>query len=177
MRGKGISAKKICVIGLLAALELALSRVERLIPLQLVVPLPGVKLGLANIVSMMALYFVGWREALAALLVRCVLGGIFGGNVTGFCMSLCGGVCAFFTMLAAKKSGLLSVYGVSILGAATHNTGQVLAASVLLRSPAVFSYLPFLLVTAVVTGTLTGAAAAAAFPSLRAAFSAQSGSP
>ena len=152
---------------LLVAAALALSYTERFIPLNLVVPLPGVKLGLANIVTMFALYFLEKRQAFAILVLRCFLGSVFGG-LSGLAMSLTGGVLAFWTMALASKCPLFSVYGVSILGAAAHNLGQVLAASVLMGSVYTFYYLPFLLLTALATGTITGTVCAFTFRALRA---------
>ena len=152
---------------LLVAAALALSYTERLIPLNLVVPLPGVKLGLANIVTMFALYTLPKRQSFAILVLRCVLGSVFGG-LSGLAMSLTGGVLAFWTMALARKLSLFSVYGVSILGAAAHNLGQVLAASVMMGSVYTFWYLPFLLLTALATGMITGTVTAFTFRALRA---------
>ena len=153
-------AKKIAFCAVMIALALALSYAERLIPLQLVIPLPGIKLGLANVVTLVALYRLKARYAFAILVPRCILGAVFGGGITGLFFSLTGGLLALMTMLLAKKAPLFSVYGVSILGAAAHNIGQILAAMVLLRSVYVAAYLPWLLLTAIVTGILTGAAGA-----------------
>ncbi|MBP3588086.1 MAG: Gx transporter family protein [Clostridia bacterium] len=150
---------------LLVAAAMALSYFERLIPLNLVVPLPGVKLGLANIVTMFALYALEKRQAFLILVLRCFLGSVFGG-LSGLAMSMTGGVLAFWIMALAKKLPLFSIYGVSILGAAAHNLGQVLAASVLMGSVYTFYYLPFLLLTALVTGAITGTICAHAFRAL-----------
>ncbi len=140
------------------ALALALSYTERFIPLQLVIPLPGIKLGLANIVTLVVLYRMRPKYAFAVLIPRCVLGALFGGGITGLLFSLTGGVLALLTMAVSKKTGWFSVYGVSILGAAAHNIGQILASMVLMHSVYIGAYLPWLLIAAVVTGLLTGAA-------------------
>ena len=152
---------------LLVALALALSYLERFIPLNLVVPLPGVKLGLANIVTMTALYFLPPAQGFGILIVRCLMGSIFGGGISGLAMSLTGGILAFGTMALARKIPLFSVYGVSILGAAAHNLGQVLAASIMMGSAYTFYYLPFLLLTGLVTGTVTGTISSLTFRVLR----------
>lgn len=152
---------------LLVAMALALSYMERFLPLQLIVPLPGVKLGLANLVTMMALYFLSARQGFVILLLRCVLGSVFYGGLSGLAMSLTGGILAYAVMAAAKKSGSFSVYGVSILGAAAHNLGQVLAAGMMMGSVYTLFYLPFLLLTGLLTGVITGSAAAFAFRALR----------
>lgn len=154
---------------LLTALALGLSWMERFIPLQLLVPLPGIKLGLANLVTLFALYFLGGRMALAILCVRCLLGSLFGGGVTAFCFSITGGLLALAVMALARRLPLLSVYGVSILGAAAHHVGQILVAVALLRSGYVVAYLPFLLLVAIATGFLTGAISSALFRAMLAA--------
>lgn len=149
-------AKEVALCAMLIALALALSFLERWIPLQLVVPLPGIKLGLANTVTLVALAVLKTRYALMIVLCRCVFGAVFGGGFTGFAFSLCGGLLALGIMAIAGKGGKLSVYGISILGAAAHNVGQILAAMGLLRSMYIAGYLPWLLLVAVVTGLLTG---------------------
>lgn len=163
-----MKTKKLVQSALLVAAALALSYTERLIPLNLVVPLPGVKLGLANIVTMLALYFLPLGQGFSILVLRCVLGSIFGGGVSGLAMSLTGGVLAFWTMALAKTVPLLSVYGVSILGAAAHNLGQVLAAAVMMGSIYTVCYLPFLLLTGLVMGLVTGTISSYTFRALRA---------
>ena len=150
-----MKAKALALCAVLVALALGLSYLERFLPLQMAVPLPGVKLGLANIVTLMALYFLGTRPAVTILGLRCFLGSLFGGGLSALAFSLTG--------------GLLSVYGVSVLGAAAHNLGQICAAMVLLGSVYVISYLPFLLAVSVLTGLATGAASSASFRALLAA--------
>ena len=162
--------KKMALSAVLVALALGLSYMERLFPLQLLVPLPGVKLGLANVATMMALYFLSARTAFSILSVRCLLGSFFAGSISGFAMSFGGGICAFLVMTLAKRLSVFSIYGVSILGAAAHNTGQVLAAALLLYSSYTVSYLPFMLVISIVSGFLTGSVSAAGFRTFAAIF-------
>lgn len=152
--------KQLALCALMTALALALSYVERFLPLQLLIPLPGVKLGLANIVTLVALYLLKKRHAFAILLLRCFLGAVFGGGISGLAMSLTGGILALSVMALCQKGTLFSIYGVSILGAACHNIGQILAAMVLMNSVYVAGYLPYLLLVALLTGTLTGGACA-----------------
>ena len=159
--------KRLTLCAVLIALALALSYTERFIPLQMVVPLPGVKLGLANIVTLVALYLLGPKEAFAILMPRCILGAVFGGGITGLLFSLTGGVLAMAVMILAKKVPFFSVYGVSILGAAAHNVGQILAAMVLMNSVYIGVYLSYLLVVALFTGTATGAACAGVLRALK----------
>lgn len=152
--------KRIVQGAVLVSLALALSYIERFIPLQFLVPLPGVKLGLANVVTLIALYRLGGKSAFAVLTLRCVLGAVFGGGFTGLLFSLTGGLLSMSVMALSKKCPLFSVYGVSILGAAAHNIGQILAAMVLMRSVYIGMYLPYLLGVALFTGFATGAAGA-----------------
>lgn len=151
-------AKKITLCGVMVALALALSYIERFIPLQMVVPLPGVKLGLANTVTLVALYMMKTRYAFLILVTRCLMGAIFSGSATGLLFSMCGGLLAMSMMALTKRMTCFSIYGVSILGAAAHNVGQILAAMVLMHSVYIGSYLPYLLIVAVFTGLATGTA-------------------
>lgn len=154
-----MKAKEITLCAVLTALALALSYTEQFIPLQLAIPLPGIKLGLANIVTLAALYLLRTKYAFRILLARCFFGSVFGG-ITALCFSLLGGCLALGVMALAKKLPFLSIYGVSILGAAAHNVGQILAAMGLMHSIYIGVYLPYLLIVAVFTGLLTGAACA-----------------
>ena len=153
------ATKTLAQSAVLVALALALSYTERFIPLQLVIPLPGVKLGLANIATLVALYALGWQKTIPIVVVRCFLGALFGG-LTGILFSLTGGLISLGVMAFCKKAPLFSIYGVSILGAAAHNIGQILAAMALMGSVYVWAYLPYLLLIAIFTGTATGAACA-----------------
>lgn len=160
--------KRLTLCAILIALALALSYTERFIPLQMVVPLPGVKLGLANIVTLIALYLLGPKAAFAILIPRCIFGAVFGGGITGLAFSLIGGILAMATMCLARKIPVFSIYGVSIMGAAAHNIGQILAAMVLMNSVFIGAYLPYLLVVALFTGFATGAAGAGVLRNLKA---------
>ncbi|MBR5389931.1 MAG: Gx transporter family protein [Clostridia bacterium] len=163
------TVKKLTLCALLTALALGLSYVERLIPMGLLIPLPGIKLGLANVVTLFALCFLGPGPAFAVLIARCFLGSLFAGSLSGLVFSLTGGLLAMVVMAAARKGGRLSVYGISVCGAAAHNAGQICAAMAVMKTPAAISYLPVLLVTAVFAGALTGAAAAGVFRAAQAA--------
>lgn len=164
-----MKTKKIAVCAILTALALGLSYVERFIPINMVIQLPGVKLGLANIVTLLAIYFLGNQYSVLILVTRCMLGSLFGGGLTALVFSLTGGLLALAVMLIARHIGGISIYGVSVLGAAAHNVGQIAAAAVMLGSLYVVAYLPFLLIVAVVTGLITGAISSASFTALIAA--------
>ena len=158
-----ITTKQLTLCAVLAALALALSYIESFFPLTLLIPLPGVKLGLANIVTVFALYTLGSPMALCILLVRCTLGALFAGNASSLIFSLLGGFSAMLVMIALHRSRRLSIFGVSIAGAAAHNCGQVAAAMLTLGSAAPLSYLPFLLLVSLFTGALSGFIAALLF--------------
>lgn len=148
--------KRITLSALLLALALALGYAERFLPTQLIVPLPGVKLGLANAVTLYALYALEPLPALAILLLRCLMASFFGGSVTSLAFSVTGGAAAFAVMLCAKRLPALSEIGVSILGAAGHNIGQIAAAAVLMHTAGIISYLPLMLTAGVFTGAAMG---------------------
>lgn len=152
--------KELALCAVLTAMALGLSYLERFIPLGLAVPLPGIKLGLANVVTLFALCYLGPGDAFAILIARCFLGSLFAGSLSGLLFSMTGGLLAMTVMAALRHSRRLSVYGVSVCGAAAHNVGQICAAMLLMKTAAVISYLPVLLCTAVPAGLLTGAAAA-----------------
>lgn len=160
------SAKHLTRCALLTALALALSYLENLFPLSLAIPVPGVKLGLANIVTVFALYALGTREALEILFSRCFLGALFAGNMNALIFSLLGGFSAMLAMIFCRRWTRLSIYGVSIVGAAAHNCGQIAAAILTLGNSAVLYYLPILLAVSLLTGTLTGLVSAFLFRAL-----------
>lgn len=162
-----LTTKKLALCAVLTALALGLSTLESLFPVSVLVPLPGIKLGLANIVTVFALYRLGDIPALAILIARCLLGAMFAGNASALLFSLMGGVLAMLTMIVLRRVRRLSVYGVSIAGAAAHNIGQICAAMVVLGGTAVLGYLPVLLGVSLITGTLTGFVASLLFRAMR----------
>lgn len=152
--------RQLTLCAMLIALALALSYTERFIPLQMVIPLPGIKLGLANIVTLVALYLLGARSAFTILILRCFLSAVFGGGLTGLLFSLTGGILSMTVMTLTRKVPLFSVYGVSILGAAAHHIGQIIIAMILMKSVYIGAYLPYLLLVGLFTGFATGSAGA-----------------
>lgn len=149
--------RKIALCGLLTALALALSLLERWIPIGFFVPVPGIKLGLANIVTIFALLSISPQAAAAILFCRVTLGSVFAGSVTSFLFGLFGGLLALLVMffLLPLKDKYVSIYGISVVGAAMHGIGQILAAVFVLKSMDVLSYLPLLLISAIPMGILT----------------------
>lgn len=156
MNGK---ARLLARRALLLSIALALSRFEQLLPLQAVFPFPGMKPGLANIVTLAALYLLDGKSAFALLLLRCVLSSALGGGITAFLFSAAGGSAAMLAMLFARRLPAFSIYGVSMCGAAAHGIGQIAVAMMLARSVYPCAYLPFLLLCGLFTGFATGAAA------------------
>ena len=152
------SLRRLTRCAVLTALALALSVAEGLVPLTILFPLPGLRLGLANLVTVYALCRLSGREALLILAARCLLGALLGGNLMALAFSLTGGLLAFGVTALLLRCSFLSLFGVSIAGAAAHNTGQILAAMGVLASPAIAIYLAPLLAASVLTGAVTGAA-------------------
>lgn len=155
MNGK---SKSIALCGLLTATALVLSLVERMFPVSAVIPIPGVKLGLANVVTLFALVRLNRRDALAVLLVRVTLASVFMGSITSFLFALFGGLLAMLVMLLLLpgRDRWISFIGISAAGAAAHNIGQIGAAMMVLRSIYVAAYLPLLLLSGLVMGISTG---------------------
>lgn len=158
--------KKLVLLGVLTALALALSYCERFIPIGLAVPVPGIKLGLANIVTVVVLYLFGPLPAIAVAAVRCVLGSFFGGSVSALMFSLSGALLSWAAMSAASRVKAFSVFGISLWGAAFHNIGQICVAALVMGSAVVY-YLPYLLAVSLLTGFITGAISAGVLSRLR----------
>jgi heptaprenyl diphosphate synthase len=161
-----LTTKQLTLCAVLTAMALALSYLENFFPLSLAIPVPGIKLGLANIVTVFALYALGPTQAMMILVARCFLGAVFAGNMNALIFSALGGVTAMLMMILLSRFGKLSIYGVSIGGAAAHNCGQVAAAILTLGNSAPLYYLPILLGVSLFTGTLTGVIAASLFRAL-----------
>lgn len=147
-------AKKTAYVGVLTALAFVFSYIEFLIPIQL--GIPGIKLGLANMVIILALYTIGAGPALLLSLVRIVLTGFTFGSLSTMLYSLAGGILSFLVMLSAKKTKLLSPTGVSVLGAVFHNVGQIIVAMLVLETKSLIYYLPVLLLFGIIAGVAIG---------------------
>ena len=144
-------------LALLTALALIIFVVERQIPHPF--PIPGVKLGLANIITVYAVYHYRAREVFLVVLIRILLGAVFSGNMAAMLYSLAGGMLCLVGMLPLKR--LLSekyLWVLSVLGAVFHNIGQI-AAACLIAGWGVLAYLPFLLVSGCLAGAFTGVCA------------------
>lgn len=140
---------------LLAGAALIIFIVEAQIPVP--VPVPGVKLGLANIITVYAMFLCGPADAFAILLCRIVLGSIFAGQVMSFLYSFCGGMFCYLIMLLMRKIVTENqIWVCSVIGAVAHNIGQITAAIAVTQTPALVSYLPVLLISGIISGTFTG---------------------
>lgn len=147
-------AKKTALLGMLVALAFVLSYIETLIPVNL--GIPGAKLGLANLVVMVALYTLGTKEAFGLSMVRILLTGLTFSSMAAMLYSFAGGLLSFAVMALMKKTKKLSVTGVSVLGGIAHNAGQIFVAMWILDTATLIYYLPVLAITGVASGTVIG---------------------
>ncbi len=149
-----MKTRKMTLIGMMIAVAFVLSYVESLLPV--FTGVPGVKLGLSNIVVVFCIYLLSPGETLGIAIVRILLCGLTFGNLSTMLYSLAGGMMSLLVMFLLKKSKLFSVYGVSIAGGVFHNVGQILAAAVVLRTGLLLYYLPVLLLSGCVAGACIG---------------------
>ncbi|MGL5676246.1 MAG: Gx transporter family protein [Cellulosilyticaceae bacterium] len=148
--------QKLVYLSLLCALALVIYVIEMQIPP--LVPIPGVRLGLANMVSLAILIIYGPSEALTVLLLRIVLGSMITGQVSALLFSLAGGLLSNLGMILVYKlfKKHISIWALSILGAILHSVGQVTIAVLITQTPGVYFYLPILLITSIITGYFIG---------------------
>jgi heptaprenyl diphosphate synthase len=148
-------AKQVARVGVFVALAMIFSYIEVLIPFHF--GIPGVKLGVANIVTVTALYLFGWKEVFLISFIRIFLMGVLFGNGVSLIYSLAGGLLSLIIMVSLKKTGLFSVMSVSVAGGIFHNIGQIIAASLVLQSGSLlYYYLPILFVAGIFTGCVVG---------------------
>ena len=147
-------SKRVATYGMLIALAFLLSYVETLIPFSL--GIPGIKLGLANLVVLVALYTLGEKSAFVISMVRILLVGLTFASFSVMLYSLAGGILSFLCMLFGRRYTKLSTAGISILGGVAHNLGQLLLAAVVLNTGALLYYFPALLVAGTVAGLVIG---------------------
>lgn len=150
------NTKKMVLLSLFTAGAIVLSIIESAFPVPL--PVYGVKLGLANIITLVVLYFFGIREALTVVCVRVLLTSIFGGGFVVFLFSITGGILSTLIMglLLKYLAGKLSLWTISVSGSITHNMGQLMVAAIVMQDFAVMGYLPVLLVSGVIMGIFIG---------------------
>ena len=149
------SAKKIALLGLCTAIAMVFAWIESLLP-PLVAAVPGIKLGLPNIVIVFVLYRFGWREAASVSFVRIVAVSLLFGNPVTIAYSLAGGFLSLLGMTLLKKTDLLSTTGVSVAGGVLHNAGQILMAMLIMSTAGLGYYFIILAVTGTVSGIFVG---------------------
>ena len=157
--------KKIPYYGLFAALAILMGYVEMMFPMP--IPIPGVKLGLANVVVIIMMYFMDVKGAFFISLIRVFLSGLLFAGFAGLLYSLAGAMLSFAVMALLKKTVKFSIIGVSLAGGVFHNVGQVAVAAMVVENVKMAYYLPFLLVSGVVTGIVIGIVAKTALGYLK----------
>ena len=157
---KNNRTKRLTIDALLTAVALIIFVVEAQIPP--VVPIPGVKLGLANIITVFAMFLLGPKDTLAILLCRIVLGNLLGGQLMSFLFSLVGGIFCYLIMFLLRRIlSMKQIWVASVIGAVFHNIGQILVAMIVLQTAGIIVYLPFLLLSGIIAGVFTGLVAQA----------------
>ena len=149
-----MKTKKIAYLGLLIALACVFSYIEFLIPVNIGVP--GAKLGLANLVIIVAMYTLNERDAFILSMIRIVLVGFTFANLASMLYSLAGGILSYVAMVIAKKTQKLSITGVSVLGGVFHNVGQIIMAIWVVKTASLVYYLPVLMISGIVAGVAIG---------------------
>lgn len=154
-----MKTRNLAWMGMMVAVAFVLSYIEAMLPISF--GIPGIKLGLSNIVVMLCLYEGSLKQTFGIAIVRIILVGLTFGNLSMMLYSLAGGLFSLLVMTLLKKSGRFSVYGVSLMGGVMHNVGQILVAVVILQQKGLLLYyLPFLLVAGCVSGIGIGIIAA-----------------
>ena len=156
---KSLHTKKIAMYGLLVALALVLSYVESQVPAFFI--MPGMKLGLTNVVVLVALVRMGHRDALVINILRILIVGFTFSNTFSMLYSLAGGMLSWLAMSLMHRSGRFGIVGISVSGGVCHNIGQIIAAAMLVTVGSLLYYLPFLLLSGTVAGVMIGIISAA----------------
>lgn len=147
--------KKLVLNSLLTAISLIIFMLEALIPP--LAPIPGIKLGLANIITLFAIYKIGNKDALLILIVRIFIACIFGGQIMTLFYSLAGGILCWLAMILAKSFFTVDkAWITSVFGAVFHNLGQIAVAIIVMQTKEIIYYFPFLLVSGMIAGAFTG---------------------
>lgn len=146
--------EKLTKMAMLVALAMIFSYVESLIPINF--GIPGVKLGVANLVTVTGLYFLELPEVFLVVVMRVLLTGFLFGNGMSIIYSLAGGILSLLVMAVMKRINGFSVLGVSIMGGVSHNIGQIIVASIVVENLKLVYYLPALLIAGTITGFVMG---------------------
>lgn len=146
--------KTAAMLGMFTAAAMICSYIEAMIPVNF--GIPGIKLGLANIVVLIVLYMMGTKDALIVSVLRIILTGFLFGNLFGILYSLAGGLLSFLVMWLLKRTKKLRIISVSVAGGICHNIGQLLVAAVVVENYKIMYYIPVLLIAGFLTGLLIG---------------------
>lgn len=150
-----MNIKRMTILAMYTTIALTIFIVESLLPG--LAPVPGIKLGLANIVTLWLLNYATPRDALTVLLLRITIASMVAGHMMSLAYSLCGGIFCFLAMaLLFRLLGRKYIVFISIIGALFHNLGQIVIAMAVLQSLSILAYLPALTVSAIITGSFTG---------------------
>ena len=152
---KIVKTRKLTLLSMLCAIALAIFMVEAQIPP--LTPIPGIKMGLANIITVFAVFAIGPKEAAAVLFVRIFLGAVFAGNFSTIFYSGAGGLCAILVTIGSRK--LLTkkqLWIAGVLGAIAHSVGQMAMAVTITQTVGLAAYLPVMILASIVSGTFTG---------------------
>jgi heptaprenyl diphosphate synthase len=147
--------KKLTLLANLLAISIVLNIIEAAVP---IIPVPGAKIGFANIITLVVLYIYSFKDAMGLTIARVILVSILSGRLLGptFALSLSGALTATMVMGFMKKTNFFGIVGVSVIGSIFHATGQIIAAIFVLESTAVVLYLPVMLFVSVPAGVVTG---------------------
>ena len=168
MRDSRTASRKIALCAMLMALAMIFSYVENMIPINF--GIPGVKLGLANLVIVAAIYLFGGRQAFLISIVRIFLSGFMFGNLASIMYSLAGGLLSLAVMLLLKKTDKLSILAVSVMGGICHNIGQLIVAMLVVENLKLIFYVPVLLISGFLTGLLIGIVCRVILPAVKRAY-------
>ena len=148
------TSHNVALAAMLAALALIFSYIEATLPLS--VGIPGVKLGIANLVVIIALYVLGFKYAMTVNVLRILVAGLLFNGAFGAMYAMAGGVLSLIVMYLVKKTGLFSTVGISMAGGVAHNLGQLLVAALIVSTMKLFYYFPVLLFSGMISGILIG---------------------
>jgi heptaprenyl diphosphate synthase len=149
-----MKTKKVAFLGLSITLAMVFSFVESQIPPLMAIP--GMKVGLPNLVMVFLLYKVGWKETVIVSLIRIFLVSLLFGNIQTLTFSIAGAVLSLLVMILLKKTNLFSCITVSIMGGICHNVGQIIAACLWTQTAQIAYYLPFLMISGTASGAVIG---------------------
>ena len=149
-----MKTKDVAVIGVLAAFGAILSYIEAILSFS--TGIPGVKIGLANIAVVVALYMYGSKNAFMINIVRIIVVGLLFGNAFSMVFSAAGAIISFVVMVLFKKTNRFSILGVSTVGGVAHNIGQIMIAAIVVASYSVIYYMPALFIAGIITGVIIG---------------------